>query len=343
MVTKLTAARTAILEQVAAPPPGAWFAESALKAVSGAVGFDGYCLFGVDPLTGLRSAMFARHGITAATEHLLHNETVEQDANRYLDLAASARHAGVLTAGTSAGRRSPRAQDLLRPDGYTSELRLAMVDGGRYWGSLNLFRADRHRPFTDGDADAMAALGPVLSTAVRRYQVGRRPAPAVARPTGVVLFDREGRHLSTSDEARTWLVSMADSWQDGVVETDVDRVVHEVAAVAAGRRPGLPLCRVRLPDGEWLVVSGSRTDTDPVGVVVVLRRGDVRTVAPAFAAWCGLSPRETEVLGLLAGGTPAKGIARALSLSVLTVNDHLRSVYRKVGVRGRDELLALLC
>ena len=87
MAARLTAARSGILQQMQDPPQGAWFAESAMAAVAQAIGFDGYCLFGVDPLTGIRSVMFSRHGLTAGTERLLHNETVESDANRYEQLA----------------------------------------------------------------------------------------------------------------------------------------------------------------------------------------------------------------------------------------------------------------
>ena len=48
------------------------------------------------------------------------------------------------------------------------------------------------------------------------------------------------------------------------------------------------------------------------------------------------------MLALVASGLAAKQIARRLGVSVLTVNDHLRSIYRKADVRGRDELLSLI-
>ena len=66
------------------------------------------------------------------------------------------------------------------------------------------------------------------------------------------------------------------------------------------------------------------------------------SVLPGFAAWCGLSDRETEVLRLLVQGLAAKQVARRLGISVLTVGDHQRSLYRKSGVQGRDELVSLL-
>jgi len=50
-----------------------------------------------------------------------------------------------------------------------------------------------------------------------------------------------------------------------------------------------------------------------------------------------LSPRETEVLTLLAEGQPNKVIAQRLDIGVATVERHVASVYRKVGARGRAD------
>ena len=87
MAASLEGARREIAGLLGDPPPGALLADGAVRALGRVVGHDGYCLFGVDPATGLRSVMFSRHGLTVPTEVLLHNETVDRDANRYLDLA----------------------------------------------------------------------------------------------------------------------------------------------------------------------------------------------------------------------------------------------------------------
>ena len=50
-----------------------------------------------------------------------------------------------------------------------------------------------------------------------------------------------------------------------------------------------------------------------------------------------LSPRETEVLPLLAEGQPNKVIAQVLNIGVATVERHVASIYRKVGARGRAD------
>ena len=51
----------------------------------------------------------------------------------------------------------------------------------------------------------------------------------------------------------------------------------------------------------------------------------------------GLTDREWQVLDLLATGMTTDELAATLMLSVETVRSHLKRVYRKLGVRSRDE------
>jgi DNA-binding NarL/FixJ family response regulator len=53
-----------------------------------------------------------------------------------------------------------------------------------------------------------------------------------------------------------------------------------------------------------------------------------------------LSPREREVLELLARGYLYKEIAEALHISVATVNTHIRRIYEKLHVRSRSQAVA---
>jgi DNA-binding NarL/FixJ family response regulator len=54
-----------------------------------------------------------------------------------------------------------------------------------------------------------------------------------------------------------------------------------------------------------------------------------------------LSPREREVLELLARGYLYKEIAEALKMSVPTVNTHIRHIYEKMHVQSRGQAVAL--
>ena len=58
-----------------------------------------------------------------------------------------------------------------------------------------------------------------------------------------------------------------------------------------------------------------------------------------LAAECDLSPREREVFDILAQGYGGEYIAEQLGVSYHTVRAHVRSIYRKLDVHSREELL----
>jgi HD-GYP domain-containing protein (c-di-GMP phosphodiesterase class II) len=79
-------------------------------------------------------------------------------------------------------------------------------------------------------------------------------------------------------------------------------------------------------------VSAGRLDGDAVSAVLVAagHRATSRRDGPA-----GLTPREVEVLSLLARGLANKEIARRLGVTPKTVSNHVEHVYAKVGVQSR--------
>ncbi len=52
-----------------------------------------------------------------------------------------------------------------------------------------------------------------------------------------------------------------------------------------------------------------------------------------------LSPRESQILSALGRGESSKQIAKALDLSVRTVETHRQSIKRKLGLEGQAELI----
>ncbi|MEJ7745002.1 MAG: hypothetical protein WKF73_22190 [Nocardioidaceae bacterium] len=256
MWAEVRAAREAVLAESGETSRGPWFVDRVIEAFSRAVGFDGYCLFGVDPVTGLRTVMFSRYGLTASTDRLVYNETVEHDLNRYLELACRPGMAGLLAAGVAAEPRSPRLHEILRTDGYTSELRLALVSDGRYWGALSLFRNSRLHPFDLDDAAIAGEFAEPLSRTIRRYQIGAPGAKPLWHRDGAVVFGADGIPPIAGVEAREWLAALAESWPGGAVAEDVDRAVVEVARSARETARHAQSC-VRMPAGGWLVISAA--------------------------------------------------------------------------------------
>jgi DNA-binding NarL/FixJ family response regulator len=137
-----------------------------------------------------------------------------------------------------------------------------------------------------------------------------------------------------------------------------------VLEVPLGDRSGYEVCRVLREElGEDLPVlflSGARTESydrvagllvgaddyvvKPFAVDELLARVRrlVRHAAPAAeTALAVLTPREREVLRLLAEGLAADGIAKELFISKKTVGTHLEHIFTKLGVRSRAQAIAV--
>ncbi|MGL5930312.1 MAG: response regulator [Dermatophilaceae bacterium] len=91
-------------------------------------------------------------------------------------------------------------------------------------------------------------------------------------------------------------------------------------------------------------------DSDPVDLVAAVRQAAAGQVpidprvagallpggdSPHSGPSAGLSPRETEVLRLVAQGLANKQVARALGITERTVKAHLGRVFREIGVLDR--------
>ncbi|MEP7024239.1 MAG: helix-turn-helix transcriptional regulator, partial [Actinomycetota bacterium] len=73
-------------------------------------------------------------------------------------------------------------------------------------------------------------------------------------------------------------------------------------------------------------------------VAVTIQRAGRSDVGPVLLRAHGLTNRETEVALAVLRGESSKQIAAALFLSPWTVQDHLKAIFAKTGVRSRREL-----
>jgi DNA-binding NarL/FixJ family response regulator len=112
-------------------------------------------------------------------------------------------------------------------------------------------------------------------------------------------------------------------------------VLHEALKMVMGGGIFVPpmslgLTRVDLESDE--------PDTVPSVLRIVRSEADQPAHAPQRALESlGLTPRQSEVMGLLLQGKPNKLIARELNLSVETVKDHVAAVLRALNVSSRTQ------
>jgi DNA-binding CsgD family transcriptional regulator len=78
---------------------------------------------------------------------------------------------------------------------------------------------------------------------------------------------------------------------------------------------------------------------DHRGVVVSVHAASTNDVTDLLARAHGLTPRERELVALLVEGLDTRELSRHLYISPHTVQQHLKSVFDKMGVRSRRELV----
>jgi HD-GYP domain-containing protein (c-di-GMP phosphodiesterase class II) len=123
----------------------------------------------------------------------------------------------------------------------------------------------------------------------------------------------------------------------GITAAMLPRAARLLAAADAYRamteaRPHRPALS---PEGaaEELIGEGRAGRLDPDAVTAVVDASG--QPPPRIPPSTGLTPRETEVVGLLARGLQTKQIARSLGISVKTADRHIQNAYAKIGVSTR--------
>ena len=77
-------------------------------------------------------------------------------------------------------------------------------------------------------------------------------------------------------------------------------------------------------------------------VAVIIDEPSPTELAPVMMMAYGLTQQEQAVTGLVCRGLSTREIGERLHISALTVQDHLKSIFDKTGVRSRRELVAAI-
>jgi DNA-binding NarL/FixJ family response regulator len=97
----------------------------------------------------------------------------------------------------------------------------------------------------------------------------------------------------------------------------------------------------RAVDGRWVMIEAAPLEGDEGGkIAVTLRDASPTETFDVFCRAYALSKREREVVAALIDGLDTHAVTERLFISRHTVQDHLKSVFQKVGIHSRRELLA---
>lgn len=200
--------------------------------------------------------------------------------------------------------------------------------------AVSLVIADDYPLYLEGlcrrvEADGRFRLAGVAGAGDEAVELCAETRPDVAL-VGYYLSGRRGPALF--DELRTVSGATRIVVLAGVVDADV---VHE--AVALGARGFL----VKQEAGPSVLdalyrVSQGATGFSPAAegclVEAVRARAEDSDAVP--------SPRESQILRLLAGGATSRQVAERMFVSEATVKSHLNRLYRKLGVNDRSAAVA---
>jgi DNA-binding CsgD family transcriptional regulator len=310
-----------------------------------AVASDLWCGLLLDPATVMNTGGYHDEGLPLEVlPRLLELEVGADDVNQLPALTRD--RSGVSTIHRRTRGRpetSARYREVMVPAGMGPELRAALRDRGRPWGALVFFREAGAPDFSEAEIELVAALAPDIAAAVRRTllvsEIAHRdaeqgPGMAVLRVDGLSI----GIEMA-SRAARVLLEQMPDTRIDDVPVGVVMLVSRLIAA--GGRRQS---ARVRLTTGRWMSVQvdvlETSGDDSPERLSLVIEPVAPYELAEVIADAYGLTVREREVARLVVSGNSNPEVAAALSISLTTVQDHLKKVFAKLGVGSRHELTA---
>ncbi len=335
-------------------PRKEFFAELAPR-LRNVIDNDASCWHTLDPHTRLMTSdspdeliergVFAPDEAQAAGELLVRSEYLVEDVNTFAGLAAQRVPVGILEHVMRGDpQRSARYRDLLLPAGIPHELRAAFVIRGRVWGAVHIARRAASGPFEQRDVDALAAAAGAIARGIRaslRFDAARR-GTGLEAPGLVVLGPQDEVELITPPARELLAALRADrpAYADDAVATPVLALASFVRGAAEAGQGGSNVVTVPGSDG-WITLHASLPGPPGDGrVAVVLERaGGARSATVRLEAF-GATAREREVATLLARGLSRAELAETLVLSPHTVDDHVKSLYEKLGVTSRQELVA---
>ena len=172
---------------------------------------------------------------------------------------------------------------------------------------------------------------------------------AASEAPALVVLDEHDRIVEATPGAAIWLRRVADSERPDEPVPEILQLLSAWARASAdGALTAVPRARLRGGDGCWVSLHGSVTagagGADGAGgrVAIILQPATPPELAPLLLSGFGLTPGEREVCELVLAGESTKAIAADLFISPYTVQDRLKTIFAKVGVRSRRELVARL-
>jgi DNA-binding CsgD family transcriptional regulator len=302
------------------------------------------CWYTVDPASLLVTSHF-HEGLDELPPEWLAHEYYEDDVNKLADVARS--EGGISTLHEATGgdpARSPRWHFNMTMGGDQELIAALRTPTGDVWGALGLYREPGAPLFDRTELEFVRSLAPSLAEGARRaLLVGEATDPEGPESPGLVVLTDTWEVESATLGVERWLSELPDGdWDVGRLPAAVYAVAGRALRTADGPdAPGeVAVAGVLSGSGTWVVLHGAALVADGARrVAVIVEPAHPARVSPLLMAAYGLTPREQEVTRFVLQGNSTAEIAERLTVSPHTVQQHLKRVFEKTGVRSRRDLV----
>ncbi len=305
--------------------------------------YDQPCWYTVDPASLLITSHYNPH-MPALPPEWLAMEYYAEDVNKVTDVARSSTGLSTLheaTGGDPSG--SPRWRVNIQYGG-DQELILALrTPKGEVWGALGLYRETGAAMFDSAEKQWLCALAPHLAAGARRsLLIGEATDPESPRAPGLLVLAQDWTVESATPGVERWLDDMPDG------DADARRLPSAILSVAGqalrsvlhGEQAEVAMARVLTRSGTWLILHGSALQSGPERrIAVIIEPAHPAHITSLLMSVYAMTERERDVTRLVLQGNSTADIASELHVATHTVQQHLKSIFAKTGVRSRRDLV----
>jgi DNA-binding CsgD family transcriptional regulator len=304
------------------------------------------CFYTLDPASLLATSHY-HNGLPEIPAEWLAVEYYEDDYNKMADVSRSPHGVGTLHEATGGDvTKSAKYRVSMEPLRAEQEAIAGLrTRSGEVWGALALYREPGRHLFNADELAFLRAASTHLAEGARRaLLIGEASDPEGPDSPGLVVLNDSWEVESLTPGVERWLAELPDGDWERLGKLPAAVLAVAGRAQRTGEHPDQPgeiaFARVLAHSGRWIVLHGASLISDRRHrVAVIVEPAHPARIAPLLMAAFGLTDREQEVTRLILQGSSTTEIANTLVVSPHTVQEHLKKIFEKTGVRSRRDLV----
>ncbi|WPK13111.1 helix-turn-helix transcriptional regulator [Lysinibacillus louembei] len=311
-----------------------------LEQIKRRIPYEAYCFTTVDPQTLLSTGAITDERIELLHPQLFENEYKEADVNRYMELFEQKIYCNTIFEATRGdASHSKRFREILSPHGFIDELRAVIVYKNHCYGFLTLYRMEGQGVFSQTEINDvkqfLTSIAQMLKESISYQYQTTEPLEEAAMETGIIILNQTLSIISTNQAGYHFLTWLRQEEQ--ITENHLPRPIR---AICSQNNGSLSKMMMYAFNHFFVTLTVSPLSTSSSQLAVLIERVSLNEIKIILLSLYHLTSREYDLIRLLLEGKSTKCIANELSISTYTVQDHLKSIFMKVDVNSRRELIS---